>query len=509
MARLRTLFALSAVVGTATSLGVPSAANAQVTESTATTASTASDSTPATTAETTAATTAATSAESTAASTTSTGATTASASSSATTAATSGASTRSVATTRTTRATSRARTSSVSSVNSGSGDSSGSYSVPPPLPDAQPLLDAVAEAKAEQREAQEAFATALKANDDAVAAYAQALSGFEQEQRVQRNLESNRSKAEKAAKEAVIGLYMEPDAKWLNWVLESGNLQEALERLDSARVMAGAQRRAVTRYNNQLTASKTRSAEHVAAQQKATKDQADAQGAAQFALVAYTNAQMKEAAASTGARLTGRFVFPIVGDVTFRNDWGEPRSGGRRHKGTDVFATYGQPLVACEDGTLTSIGLDDLGGLGFFLVGASGIHYYYAHLSALAPGAFEGEAVRAGDLVGYVGDSGNAQGGTPHLHFQVHPGGGEPVNPYPLLAAARNLRPAPASPSSLPRRGSQATSEFVTTASTESTTSSSADANGSTDSQLGDGSTSDNFGTVETTTISTLRPAAD
>ena len=518
MARLRTLFALSAVVSTATSFGVPTLARAQTTEATATTPSPTPDpTTAATTAATTEVTTAATVTESTAAST---AAQTASTASSATASPAASGSTvgttkttttaRATNTTRTTRATSRTRTSANATSDSGASQSSGSYSIPPPLADAQPLLEVLAEAKKEQRDAQDAFAEALAASAAAVQAFVDATAGVDAELKVQESLEADRTQAQEAAKQAVINMYMEPDAKWLNWVLESGNLQEAIERADSAHIMAGAQRRAVNRFGNQLKASKTREAEHVAAQEKATKDQSDAQGAGQLALVAYTNAQMKEAAASTGARLTGRFIFPIVGDVTFRNDWGDPRSGGRRHKGTDVFASYGQPLVACENGTLTSIGLDDLGGLGFFLVGESGIHYYYAHLSALAPGAFEGEAVRAGDLVGYVGDSGNAQGGTPHLHFQVHPDGGEPVNPYPLLAAAQNLRPAPTAPSSLPRQGSQATSEFVTT---KSTVSGDSGDYGSTESTApGTGSSNDNFGTLdssESTTVSTLRPAAD
>jgi peptidoglycan LD-endopeptidase LytH len=71
--------------------------------------------------------------------------------------------------------------------------------------------------------------------------------------------------------------------------------------------------------------------------------------------------------------------------------------------------------------------------------GESGTYYYYAHLAAFADGMHEGKVVDAGDLVGYVGDTGNAKGGAPHLHFEIRPGGGAPVNPYPLLQVVSEM----------------------------------------------------------------------
>jgi len=139
------------------------------------------------------------------------------------------------------------------------------------------------------------------------------------------------------------------------------------------------------------------------------------------------------------------FVFPVAGDVEFIDSWGFPRMLGTAsahwHQGSDIFAAFGTPLLATEDGVLTRVGTASLGGNKLWLVGESGHHYYYAHLSAYAPGVRDGLRVEAGDVVGFVGDTGNAKGTSPHLHFEIHPGGKGPVNPYPLLKAAYGSRP--------------------------------------------------------------------
>jgi murein DD-endopeptidase MepM/ murein hydrolase activator NlpD len=139
------------------------------------------------------------------------------------------------------------------------------------------------------------------------------------------------------------------------------------------------------------------------------------------------------------------FVFPVAGDVEFIDSWGYPRMSGTPsahwHQGTDVFAAYGTPLIASENGVLARIGVGSLGGNKLWVNGDSGTEYYYAHLAAFAPGITEGQRVRAGEVVGYVGDTGNARGTSPHLHFEVHPGGLGPVNPYPILKAAYGNRP--------------------------------------------------------------------
>lgn len=125
---------------------------------------------------------------------------------------------------------------------------------------------------------------------------------------------------------------------------------------------------------------------------------------------------------------------PVNGAVTFRDTWGAPRSGGRSHKGVDMIAARGTPLVALEDGVVSRIGNGGLGGKTVWLRSDSGHSYYYAHLDGWASGLNEGQRLDVGELLGYVGNTGNAIYTVPHLHFEYHPGGGSAVNPYPLVA---------------------------------------------------------------------------
>lgn len=124
------------------------------------------------------------------------------------------------------------------------------------------------------------------------------------------------------------------------------------------------------------------------------------------------------------------------GAFRFRDTWGAPRSGGRSHRGTDVFAGYRAPVYAITSGVVSRHSSSGLGGIGLYLRGDDGNVYYYAHLDSIDPGASVGTRVTAGELVGRNGSSGNASRSAPHVHFELHPGGGAAINPYPWLAAA-------------------------------------------------------------------------
>ena len=128
----------------------------------------------------------------------------------------------------------------------------------------------------------------------------------------------------------------------------------------------------------------------------------------------------------------GGMICPVQGPVAFTDTWGAPRSGGRVHLGVDMLSPRGTPTVAPVSGRLEHRG-NSTGGLSWHLYGDDGTYYYGTHLSAYAS---EGAGhVAAGTVIGYVGDTGNARG-TPHLHFEIHPGNGPAVNPYPATSAA-------------------------------------------------------------------------
>ena len=146
------------------------------------------------------------------------------------------------------------------------------------------------------------------------------------------------------------------------------------------------------------------------------------------------------------ARLSsGGYVFPVYGTASFGDSFGAPRPDvpGGWHHGEDIFAAKGTPLLAVADGTLHTIGFNRIGGYRLWLRDTQGNEFYYAHLSAYSPLAVEGRSVQAGDVIGFVGDTGDADGGAPHLHFEIHPaamaglGYDGVVAPYTILLAWR------------------------------------------------------------------------
>lgn len=125
----------------------------------------------------------------------------------------------------------------------------------------------------------------------------------------------------------------------------------------------------------------------------------------------------------------GGFRCPVPGAVFF-NDWGFPRSGGRAHAGNDLFAPRGTPVLAPASGVVDIVE-GSIGGKQFRLRANDGTTYIGSHMDGFANTG----SVNAGDVIGYVGDTGNAKGSSPHLHFEVHVNG-NPVNPFPVARAA-------------------------------------------------------------------------
>jgi peptidoglycan LD-endopeptidase LytH len=143
----------------------------------------------------------------------------------------------------------------------------------------------------------------------------------------------------------------------------------------------------------------------------------------------------KLAGFNTTHLIDGRWVScPVSRPFSFVDSWGAPRSGGRAHKGTDIMNPMGNKVHAIVDGVVSRQTYSSLGGISLYLRGDDGNEYYYAHLSKYA--SRTGQRVKAGELIAYNGATGNAAWSGPHVHFEVHPGAGAPVNPYPFVKAA-------------------------------------------------------------------------
>lgn len=213
-------------------------------------------------------------------------------------------------------------------------------------------------------------------------------------------------------------------------------VRQDLERFEAELTELDEQLREVEAQQAELTATQLEFAtaeraawESLSADCRALRSKYDAeQAAARAAAIAAKSGR------SAGVGAIPGFRCPIPGS-SFIDSWGFPRSGGRSHKGTDMFGGWNAPVIASGDGKV-AIRNGGLGGKTIWLTADNGYAYYYAHLAGWA--VSNGQRVSAGQLIGYNGDTGNAEGGAPHVHFEIHPGGrgSAAVNPYPTVAAA-------------------------------------------------------------------------
>jgi murein DD-endopeptidase MepM/ murein hydrolase activator NlpD len=145
----------------------------------------------------------------------------------------------------------------------------------------------------------------------------------------------------------------------------------------------------------------------------------------------------------------GHYVFPVYGPSSYIDTFGAARSDVTFHHGDDIFGQLGQPLVAVTDGTVFSVGWNKVGGNRLWLLDSQGNQFYYAHLSAFSTAAVNGARVKAGEVIGFMGRTGDAEGTPYHLHFEVHPvsflylGYDGAVDPTPYLDAWRHQKDLP------------------------------------------------------------------
>jgi murein DD-endopeptidase MepM/ murein hydrolase activator NlpD len=155
----------------------------------------------------------------------------------------------------------------------------------------------------------------------------------------------------------------------------------------------------------------------------------------------------RHAAPAVHAGLTGKgYAFPVYSrKASVADNFGAPREIGA-HQGDDIFAPFGTPVVAVHDGTIGQVGTLPISGNRLWLHTKSGAAFFYCHLSAFAPTAVNGAHVKAGTVLGFVGNTGDAEPTPPHLHFEIHPTGTEDtgaIDPYPILIAWQRHQDVP------------------------------------------------------------------
>jgi murein DD-endopeptidase MepM/ murein hydrolase activator NlpD len=255
------------------------------------------------------------------------------------------------------------------------------------------------------------------------------------------------TKAKRRLSQHAAAIYRRGDYSSIEFMLGAASFDDFVTRLDYMRRVGASDAQAIADVKSLAKGLKSQRAELVAEQNsgaqalaslRAERDKLETRLKSKQAEFLRVKAQL-DAVRGGPNRPDGQMgvpgpngmVFPVRGSYYYSNTWGASRSGGRRrHQGTDIMAPRGTPVVAVISGTVSAKS-GGLGGKTIWLSASNGWSFYYAHLDGWA---VRSGRVRAGQVIGYVGSTGNASGGAPHLHFQIQPHG-SPVNPYPYLRA--------------------------------------------------------------------------
>lgn len=306
---------------------------------------------------------------------------------------------------------------------------------------AQDLEDVV-----EQREQLETeLDQAVAAWEDLVARLATAEEELAQLETRVAALEAEAQEVNAALADRARAAFKRGDGSMLTTMLGAEGPEGALERAQFLVALTGRDRgqlEGATNLKVQLQQSRTlledKAAELASLREEMAAIQADLEG--RLSSVKVKEAELRsrrerQRVISNGVQ-DGTYACIIAAPYHFRDTWGHPRSGGRRHKGTDVMGQMNAQVYAFTHGRISRLSNGGLGGISVYLWGDDGVEYFYTHLNGYAPGIHVGKRVEAGEWIALNGNTGNARGGAPHIHFEIHPGGGGAVNPYPWLTPA-------------------------------------------------------------------------